>query len=514
MRGMGDLSTDLRRLLTWRLEKAGLDDPFLPSLLRWRARTDGVEAVAGSPKALGMLHRWTTVGVGGPDTPLRYPWEIPVARFLPKEAIAGFRPWDSELKARDPERWAQGFWLPAVLGDALEWLASQRAPDAKVDAERLLGMVRRRVDADLARRVAELEPWSGTFALNVLATRPRTLERLHPIATALLMRLAADAEEDGGRVLGQRFPLHGTPLVGPTAQLGRALVALGQGLDLLGGMVAFLREAQRPDGGWGEPGWPTDLLTTLAAASFLAAIDPGFDPRSAFTALEAAPEAARDWAAIDRRDGSFVAAEVLAYVDAASLPFEARFRWPHVPSWLLDPHCGLPRFGAFQAIADLAAAVPDLARASFEIAFIDLADFGRWNTEWGMELGDDVLRFFGDFLREVPDARVIQDGGDEMLVVGAPCRTSLLGDLALHLEGTATQPSWTARFRARFGDRRAVLPRGIVAISPGSDLIRARGRLGEAIGRVKCWYPEPGANGTILSDRRAAELPDCPPRHG
>jgi hypothetical protein len=503
---MADLQLELHSFLRERLDGVSLDDPFLPSLLRWQARVDGLVAPAASPRALGLLDRWAHRGVGPSDGPNRYPWEVPVARFH-AEAAERWRPGDAELKADDPERWAAGFWLPAVLADTLEWLEALATPAARHTADELIGLVRRRVDADLAARVAEHEPWSGTLALGVFAARPRTLERFHPILTALLMRYVADAEEDGRLVLGRRFPHYRRPLVGATAQLGRGIVAIGQGIGLLGDMVAFLRGRQRPDGGWGDEDQPTDLVTTLAAASLLAQVDPDFDPRSPFAAIASSPEAGRGWTAMDPRDASFIAAEVAAHVDGAALPFEARFRWPHVPAWFLDPHCGLPRFGAFQDLAKLFAAVPGLARTPFEVAFLDLADFGTWNKEFGQAAGDDVLRFFGRFLREIPLSRAIQDGGDEILVVSAPGRAGLLGDLRAHFDGSDGTAGWATRFGELFPGAWPVAARGVVDSGAGADLLAMRERGGRLIGAVKATIAKsPPPEGVFVAAERAEAL--------
>ncbi len=511
---MTDLGADLRDLLERRWQSVDPEDPFLPSLLRWRARLEGQVSPPPSPRGLAVLEAWARRGVGPADGPNRYPWEIPSARFHP-EAAARFRPWDADLRATDPERWGSGFFLPAILGDTLEWLEAVATPEARKTADDLIALVRRRVDADLAQLVADGEPSSGTFALSVLTARPRTLERFHPMLTALLMRHVADARDDGGVVLGRRFPLFRRPLVGPTAQLGRGAVAVGQGLELLGGFVAFLREAQRRDGGWGEEGQPTDLLTTLAAASFLASIDPGFDAGSPLAAMAASPEASSGWSVMDPRDASFVAAEVAAYVDASAGPFAERFRWPHVPAWFLDPHCGLPRFGAFQDLATLVSTVPALAATPFEVAFLDLADFGRWNKEYGQAAGDQVLRFFGRFLREIPLSRVIQDGGDEILVVGAPGRTGLLEDLRAHFSGRDGSPGWSARFVERFPGTWCVPARGAVDSGRGSELLSMRERAGRLIGPMKATVAAtPPPEGIFLSAAEAMALAGLGPRIG
>jgi hypothetical protein len=504
---MTDLGRRLRELLDRRWRSVGPKDPFLPSLLRWRARLEGQVSPPPSPRGLSLLDGWARRGIGPADGPNRYPWEVPRAGFHP-EAAQRWRAWDADLKADDLERWAAGFFLPAVLGDTLEWLEAVTTPQARASADDLIRLVRRRVDADLAQRVADHEPWSGTFALSVLTARPRTLERFHPMLTALLMRHVADARDDRGAVLGARFPLFGRPLVGPTAQLGRGAVAIGQGLELLGGFVDFLTDEQRHDGGWGEKGQPTDLLTTLSAASFLASIDPAFDPHTPLDAIAASPEASRGWSVMDPRDASFVAAEVAAYVDAEALPFADRFRWPHVPVWFLDPHCGLPRFGAFQDLATLVSAVTALADARFEVAFLDLADFGRWNKDYGQAAGDDVLRFFGRFLREIPLSRVIQDGGDEILVVGAPGRTGLLEDIRTHFDGGDGSAGWPVRFAGRFPGKPCVPARGVVVNEgSGSELLSMRDRGGRLIGPMKATVARtPPPEGVFLSAAEAEAL--------
>jgi hypothetical protein len=87
---------------------------------------------------------------------------------------------------------------------------------------------------------------------------------------------------------------------------------------------------------------------------------------------------------------------------------------------------------------------------------------------------------FATQLKTVPLARAIRDGGDEFLVVGAPGRQPLLGDIETFMA------AWRYAFHERFGaDVKPVLPRIIVGSARGAELRELRQRLGREITGLK-----------------------------
>ena len=92
---------------------------------------------------------------------------------------------------------------------------------------------------------------------------------------------------------------------------------------------------------------------------------------------------------------------------------------------MIDGKVRVPRYEAYLANARLFESVPGLAGAPVEIAFLDMADFGPWNTRHGQAAGDELLACLTSLLRSIPESRTIRDGGDEFLVIGAPQATGL-----------------------------------------------------------------------------------------
>lgn len=94
-------------------------------------------------------------------------------------------------------------------------------------------------------------------------------------------------------------------------------------------------------------------------------------------------------------------------------------------------------------------------------------------------MGDAVLRAVADELGTIAGAAVVRDGGDEMLLVGAPTGTSLRDDLA------SFRQRWPARFRERFPGADPVLTRIVTARTRGARLLATREALGRRIGALK-----------------------------
>lgn len=158
----------------------------------------------------------------------------------------------------------------------------------------------------------------------------------------------------------------------------------------------------------------------------------------------------------------------------------------------LDKKTGLPFFAYFADLAELFSELAGLSQTHTQLAFIDLAGFRAFNNRFGQDVGDQVLAHFAQVLRELPGARVVRDGGDEFLVVGAPTRSGLTQDLE------QLRQDWPRRFHGRFGREVApVAPRILVSTVRANGLMRAREALGRAVSPLKKRAPTPSAEGVL-----------------
>ena len=121
-------------------------------------------------------------------------------------------------------------------------------------------------------------------------------------------------------------------------------------------------------------------------------LDPGFDPTGVLDVLGDLVTARGGRATIVGPEWPWVAGELLAFADVepatvpGALPLAARAA--------LDDRRTCPRSRATRPIsadARLFESVPGLAGAPVEIAFLDMADFGSWNTRHGQAAGDELL---------------------------------------------------------------------------------------------------------------------------
>jgi GGDEF domain-containing protein len=422
---------------------------------------------------------------GSPRGDSRYRWElthrvgVKHPRYSPSEHTwTAWRHGEAARLGRDPFVVEAQLLLPIILTENLEVLLEAAAGDepfasrARALLEEAAPVVRR----DVARYIAVTDAWEDTFALWCITRTPRALDLLHSLAVALGVTYAAGQD---GPIRGNRFPYYEKPLVSASAQLACALLALGIDLDVATALVRFVRDQRRPSGGWGDDPDREDPLTTLVAADLLARIDPSLDLEPTLGYFEAVQHDDGLWRALGP-DAPWLTAEVIALALALRQSFAARFRWPHCGRSLLDHKTGVPFFAHFIDIANLLASIPGLASSPIELAFIDLIGFRAFNNRYGQDAGDEVLRVFATQLKTVPIARAVRDGGDEFLVIGAPCRGPLTADLGPFMT------AWKARFHERFGaEVRAVTPRIIVGQSTGGELRALRQRLGREITALK-----------------------------
>jgi diguanylate cyclase (GGDEF)-like protein len=191
-------------------------------------------------------------------------------------------------------------------------------------------------------------------------------------------------------------------------------------------------------------------------------------------------------------EAPWLSGQVLGLWQLFEQPFAARFRWPYLPEHNRDHKTRLPFFAYFADLAQLLAALPGLSSTEVELGFIDLVGFRTFNNRYGQDAGDGVLSAFARELEGIQAARAIRDGGDEFLVVGAPERTDLRGEL------DRFRKSWPERFRARFGaDVPPVAARILVGRVRAGRLIAAREELGRAITGLK-GSVEDGSDGIVV----------------
>jgi GGDEF domain-containing protein len=298
------------------------------------------------------------------------------------------------------------------------------------------------------------------------------------------------ARRVAGPVIGTG-PFEGEQLVSASAALGTVLWQLRIYPSLVPELVDHVSDKIRKDGGWGDPGQPTDILTTLAAADLLVSLDPDFNPERTIAWFANAQEEQGWWRALDP-EVPWLTAAVVDWLERAHRPFVERFRWPGALKLDLDRRTQLPSYAWFADLARSVQEVPGLARAEWDIAFVDLAGFGKFNTDNGQAKGDEVIGAFGRALARIQACRAIRDGGDEFIVIGAPGDSNLLERL------DAFRASWLSEFVATFGSEpNPVRPRITVSRCAGRDLAATRERLGRRIGEMKKIHENPPADGVI-----------------
>jgi diguanylate cyclase (GGDEF)-like protein len=415
----------------------------------------------------------------------RYRWELShkrcaVGAHVPP--IDGWREFRPDIDNKNPEL---ALSVPLSIAESCEYLARLAEHDeaARVLLDEAAPVFRR----DIAQLVQGLHPWIDTFGLFAIVQRPRTLERLRPLALAIATSYAANVQD--GFVRGIRFPFADRPLVSATAHLAIGLLVLGAELGVLAPLVDFVRSSRRETGAFGDDG--DDLLTTFAATELLARLDPAFDPAPSVRWLT--KQASDDGLfRVLGPEGPWLTARIVRLVEDSARPFHARFRFPHIPMANLDRKTGLPFYAYFDDVASLFSALGGLSNAEVELAFLDLAGFRAFNNAHGQDAGDAVLAEIAAALREeLHDAATVRDGGDEYLVIGSPTRSDLAKDL------DTFRKRWPERFARRFPGASVVSARILVGRAPGRDLRTLRERLGRSLAPLKM-EDAPGEDGLLV----------------
>lgn len=472
-----------------------LRDPMLPAALRF-ARRHGAD-VLPSP----ILGAWRTRTVAAKGRERETPWVLGFdaapnspAYGSPDGVGALWRPRERDWLDRDATAFGHRLLAPIALAENVEFLATLESdpnPAVVRTAAGILHEIQPQLEADLADCIVGTDPWRDTFALWLIVRRPQALARFHPLALAIATRYGTLANRLAGLVCGTRYPFEAVPLASANAHLGVALWTLDYRPTLLSGIVTFVRSRRARDGGFADEGQYPDVLTTLASADLLATLDPDFDPRPTIDWLARTQEPAGWWRALDP-EVPWLTAAVVEWLESAERPFAERFRWPAYQRVDLDRKAGIPGYVAFDRLSRVFEAVPGIAGAPVGLAFADLAGFREFNTAYGQEMGDRVLRTFATALAEIDASIAIRDGGDEFLVVGAPTRRDLVPDL------DRFRAEWPARFTRDFGTAAGVVaPRFVVTTVEGRHLRDARDRLGRAISQVKAQAPEPPPTGVL-----------------
>ncbi len=301
----------LEDLLDIELAQGAPTSPFRPAVLRWAATN-------GRPvDPIPLLDTLETNRIGCRGGARRYRWSFSVAGWIALDDRLRWRPAEREFAERHGAEHAARLWVPPVLVEHVEWLdrigRSDGPADVATRARALLAEALPTVEDDVAVRIAGVEAWGDTFLLWAFARRPRALARVPGLVSAIASRYAARADRTDGLVHGRSYPFFDVPMTSATAHLASAAARTGEGLGMVARAVEWLRTERRPDGGWGDPRQPTDVLTTLAVAELLGLLDAMFDPVSVLDAMEAQVTERGGRPAMVGPEWPWLAAELLAF---------------------------------------------------------------------------------------------------------------------------------------------------------------------------------------------------------
>ena len=470
-------------------------DPMLPAAALYTPDLEPPDMAAR------LLKHYQRIEPGhGRDNARRYRWGLGFRAEAGHDSYAGpstrgfWRPKEAWLLSEHPDAYARRLILPLAVGSQFEYWSrvAEREPGPAGDGARdLLAGAQPVAENDVARWIVAVDPWADTFALWVLTNYPLAHARLRDLVFSLAVRYGQIALRDG-LVRGIRHPFWQEPLVSASAHLALALWRLGIYPTLLPGLLDFVRSQHQPDGGWADPGQPSDVLTSLAAAELLSALDPTFDPDPVTRYFERCQEPTGWWRALNP-EVPWLTGAVAAWLDRSPLSFTERFRWPTLPVWSRDRTTGLPMMAVFDELAVALASTSGLAQAPLELAFIDLAGFGTFNNDHGMDAGDRALAAYASALLRLPRTMTIRAGGDELLVLGVPGERGYLEPLLRDF-----MDDWQDAAEAVGVPRGGVVPRILLTSGQAGDLRQMQGRLGTAIGPMKQTYKHPGPNGVLV----------------
>jgi hypothetical protein len=471
-------------------------DALLPAALLALGNTDATQLAARLLTRYGLRPP-----AYGRENPRRYRWGLGFQAEVGHQVYAApegrdgwWRPKEARWLAERPAEYAQRLLVPITLATQFEFwgrLAGMPGDPSAEAAARLLDEAQPVAENDLAAWIGGADPWADTFALWLLTSHPLAHARLRDLTFALAIRYAQVALRDGA-VRGLRHPFFQEPLPSASAQLAVSLWRLGIYPTLLPSLLNFVRGAQQPDGGWADPGQPSDVLTTLVAAELLASLEPTFDPAPTISFFERRQEPAGWWRALNP-EVPWLTGAIADWIERSRRPFAERFHWPELPVWSRDRTTGLPTMAVFDELAIALAGMAGLAAVPLEVAFIDLAGFGEFNNRHGMDAGDAALSAYAAALRALPGTMVIRQGGDELLVLGTP---GVEGVLEPHLRQFMND--WQGAASPVDVPADEVVPRILLTSDAAGQLRVMGGRLGTAIGEVKVRFPKPPPPGVLV----------------
>jgi GGDEF domain-containing protein len=426
----------------------------------------------------------------------RYPWILSVKAEVGDPAYAGpranWRPREGFWLRSDPTQYAARIMAPALLSAHLQLWSDVARDENQALADRATALLQRSLpvaEDDVAAWIAADDPWRDTFAIWQLTSRPLALAHLRDLVQALANRYGRLALRDGA-VRGQRFPFFGDPLVSASAHLALGLWRLGTYPRVLPNLVALVKALRRPSGAWRDANQPDDVLTTLAAADLLTTLDPSFDPEPTIRFMVRRQEPAGWWRALGP-EVPWLTASIAEWMRRATSPFAERFAWPHVAPAVRDRTTGLPTIAFFDDITLAIDGLGHLGELPVEVAFLDLAGFGVFNTNHGQVAGDNALRLYAQSLLQIPDALVVRIGGDEIVILGLPTARTLSGQLRSFL---ARWPGQAEQFGI---ERGGVVPRVVITTCRMNGLREARHQLGIEIGTLKHAVEHPPPEGVM-----------------
>lgn len=485
-----------RAALTRFVDDPGAEsDPTLPAALL----ALGGEPPAATVGRLLALYERRTPGYGRHNA-RRYRWDlgfhaqpgnISYADAPPTATM--WHPSESEALLDHPGRFARRLLVPVTVATQLEFwqrVAEQADPALADRAAWLLEETQPTAEDDVAGWITAVDPWADSFGLWLLTAHPAAHERLRDLVFALAVRYGQIALRDRV-VTGVRYPFWQQPLASASSHLGLALWRLGIHPMLLPDLVAFVHSQQQPSGGWADANQPSEVLTTLAAAELLCALDPSFDPQPVTRFFVRAQEPDGWWRALNP-EVPWLTGAIAGWLERSALPFADRFRWPVLPVWSRDRTTRLPTMAVFDELVVALRAMEGLACASLEVAFIDLAGFGNFNNVYGMDAGDRALAAYATALRGIPGTLTIRQGGDELLVLGTPGRGPIL-----EAQLRTFMDTWLDEAERAGVPRGGVVPRILLTAGTGSTLREMRTELGTAIGLLKKAEATPGPTGLL-----------------
>jgi hypothetical protein len=477
------------------LAPGAVADPTIASILE-RERRDG-HTIDPTPLLDWYASRRRSYGR---DNPLRYRWSLSrraepghesYRTISPREAL--WRPLERPLFDRDPGAYGRRLMEPVVLASQLRYwgqIEREFAGSSVGDrASDLLDEAQPTIESDLASWFLANDPWRDTFGLWLLSAEPEAIRRFRDVVFSVAVRYGGIAARDGV-VRGLKHPFYRVPLVSASAHLAAGLWRMGVYPTVIPDLLALLRLADHTDGGWADANEPADVLTTLAAAEILSRLDPSFDPEPTIAWFIARQEPGGWWRALGP-EVPWLTSAVVDWLEMAAQPFPERFNWPSAPVWARDRLTGLTTVATLDELEHVFSSLPSLSALPIEVAFLDLAGFGSWNSQHGQSRGDELLSLLGAALAELPGCLAVRIGGDEFLIMGKPGREGL----AEQLEGW--RGTWPTRLLDA-GMPADVPPRFLLGRGRTRDLGTLRRQLGVQIGGVKALHPMPSPDGVLV----------------